>query len=114
MRLFLLAALWVHLASSVLLTGAFFMLLLAGVPRGPTARRWDTRVVVWSRLLVLVVIGSGIVWLLLRTAGFENRPQAALEPRAVWHAVLDTRPGLVWLARQHSAPGGSTRGGPWP
>ena len=99
MRLFLLAALWVHLASSVLLTGAFFMLLLAGVPRGPTARRWDTRVVVWSRLLVLVVIGSGIVWLLLRTAGFENRPQAALEPRAVWHAVLDTRPGLVWLAR---------------
>jgi putative copper export protein/mono/diheme cytochrome c family protein/peroxiredoxin len=36
---------------------------------------------------------------LLRTAAFENRPQAALEPGAVWHAVLDTWPGTVWLAR---------------
>ena len=53
----------------------------------------------WSRLLVLVALGSGIVWLLVRTAIFENRPHAALEARAVWHAVLDTWPGLVWLAR---------------
>ncbi len=53
----------------------------------------------WSRLLVLVALGSGIVWLLVRTAVFENRPHAALEARAVWHAVLDTWPGLVWLAR---------------
>ncbi len=35
MRALLLAALWVHLASCVLLTGAFFMLLLAGPPHGP-------------------------------------------------------------------------------
>ncbi|HZF05823.1 MAG TPA: CopD family protein [Patescibacteria group bacterium] len=99
MRALLLAALWVHLVSCVLLVGAFSMLLLAGQPPAPTARRWDQTLVSGSRRLVLLAIGSGIVWLLLRTAVFENRPQAALEPRAVWHAVLDTWPGLVWLAR---------------
>jgi putative copper resistance protein D len=99
MRTLLLAGLWVHLASCVLLTGAFFMLLLAGPPGASAARRWDRRVVAWSRLLVLVALSSGIVWLLVRTTIFENRPHAALEGRAVWHAVLDTWPGLVWLAR---------------
>ena len=54
MRALLLAALWIHLASSVLLMGAFFMLLLAGPSSTPTARRWDRTVVAWSRLLVLV------------------------------------------------------------
>ena len=99
MRLLLLAALSVNLASSVLLVGGFFMILLAGRSDRPTARRWEGTVLAWSRVLVLVALGSGIVWLLARTALFEGRPQAALEPRAVWHAVLDTRPGLVWLAR---------------
>src|SRR5438876_575001 len=99
MRALLLAVLWVHLASCVLLMGGFFMLLLAGPPRASAARRWDAMVVAWSRLLVLAALGSGIIWLLLRTAAFENRPHAALEARAVWHAVLDTWPGLVWLAR---------------
>jgi putative copper resistance protein D len=55
--------------------------------------------VAWSRLLLLGALGSGIVWLLVRTAVFENRPHAALEAGAVWHAVLDTWPGFVWLAR---------------
>ena len=39
MRALLLTALWIHLASSVLLVGAFFMLLLAGPARASTARR---------------------------------------------------------------------------
>src|SRR5206468_5620885 len=99
MRILLLTALSAHLASSVLVVGTFFMLLLAGPSRAPTARRWEGAMVVWGRLLLLVALGSGIVWLLVRTAVFEGRSQAALEPRAVWHAVLDTRPGLVWLAR---------------
>jgi putative copper resistance protein D len=99
MRALLLAALWVHLGSSVLLVGAFAMLLLAGQPRTATPRRWDQTLARGARLLVLVAFGSGVVWLLLRTAAFENRPQAAVEPRAVWHAVLDTWPGLVWLVR---------------
>ncbi len=99
MKALLLVALWVHLASGVLLTGAFFMLLLAGPPKTPVARRWDEAVVAWSRLLVLLALGSGIVWLMARTAVFENRPHAALEVRAMWHAVLDTWPGIVWLAR---------------
>jgi putative copper export protein/mono/diheme cytochrome c family protein len=99
MRLLLLSTLWIHLAGSVLLTGAFFMLILAGAPEAPSARRWEAALVTWARRLVLVVIGSGIVWLLLRTAVFENRLHAALEPGTVWRAVVDTRPGLVWLAR---------------
>jgi putative copper resistance protein D len=99
MRLLLFSTLWVHLASSVLLTGAFFMVLLAGAPSASTAHQWDARVLAWSRRLLLVVIGSGTVWLLLRTASFENRPEAAFEPWTVWHAVVDTQPGLVWLAR---------------
>jgi putative copper resistance protein D len=99
MRALLLIALWVHLAASVQLMGAFFMLLLAGPSRVALARRWDGTVVAWSRRIVLVALGSGIVWLLGRTAIFENRPYAALELRAVWHAVLDTQPGLIWLAR---------------
>jgi len=99
MRLVLLATLWVHLASSVLLAGAFFALLLAGWSDRPTARRWDATVIAFSRLLVLVALASGIGWLLARTAVFEGRTAAALEPRAVWHALLGTRAGLLWLTR---------------
>jgi putative copper export protein/mono/diheme cytochrome c family protein len=99
MRPLLLAALWLHLSASVLLVGAFFMLLLAGPSARPTARRWEATVMAWARLLVLLALASGLVGLLARTAVFEGRPEAALEPRAVWHAVLDTRPGLVWLGR---------------
>ena len=99
MSALLLAALCVHLICSVLLVGAFSMLLLAGPGRAAPARRWETEVVARSRLLVLIAFGSGIVWLLVRTALFENRAEAALEPRAVGQAVLDTWPGLVWLAR---------------
>src|SRR6267378_4653403 len=99
MKGLLLGVFWAHLASCVLLVGAFFMLLLASLPMATTARGWDRRLVRWSRLLVFVAMGSGVVWLLVRTAVFENRLQAALEPRAVSRAVLDTWPGLVWLAR---------------
>jgi putative copper export protein/mono/diheme cytochrome c family protein len=99
MKALLLGALWVHLAASVGLVGAFFMLLLAGPARGATARRWDRDIVRLTRVLVFVALASGGVWLLVRTALFENRPAAALEARAVWHAVVDTWPGLVWLAR---------------
>lgn len=95
----LFAVFWVHLVSGVLLVGMLFMLLLAGRPRGATARGWDRSLVRWSRVLVFIAIGSGIVWLMVRTAVFENRPGAALEPDAVSRAVLDTWPGLVWLAR---------------
>src|SRR5262245_32115648 len=99
MRLLLFTSLGVHLASSVLLVGMFSMLLIAGRSERPTAHRWEGAVVAWARCLILLALASGFVALLARTAVFEGRAQAALEPRAVWHAVLDTRPGLVWLAR---------------
>src|SRR5262249_20652167 len=100
MRALLLGAVWVHLASSVLLVGALFLLLLAGQRTDVITRRWERSVVVQSRLLILIALVAGLVWLVARTAAFENRPGAALEPRAVWHAALDTWPGLVWLGRQ--------------
>src|SRR5262245_59820448 len=99
MRLLIFATLWVHLASAVLLTGAFGMVLLAGAPSASSAHQWEARVLAWARRLLLVVLGSGTVWLLLRTASFENRPEAAFEPWTVWHAVVATQRGLVWLAR---------------
>jgi len=94
-----LAAVWAHLASGVLLTGAFYMLLLAGPPATSAARRWDRVVLSLARVLVLSALVSGIAWLMLRTAAFEGRAHAALEAHAVLHAVLDTWPGLVWLAQ---------------
>ena len=99
MRLLLLGALWVHLAASVTLVGAFSTLLLAGPARAATARRWDRDTIRVARTLVVLALASGVVWLLVRTALFENRAGAALELRAVGRAVLDTWPGLVWLAR---------------
>jgi len=99
MSALLLGALWGHLAACVLLVGSFAMLLLAGRPTTPTARRWDLIVVRGARVLVLVAIAFGVGWLLARAAIFENRPNAAFEAGAVSHAVLDTWPGFVWLAR---------------
>ena len=99
MSLLLPAVLWVHLSSSVLLVGASFMLLLAGRSDRRTARAWEETVIAGSRLLVLVAFGSGITWLLVKTAVFEGRAEAALEPRAVLGVLLDTQAGLVWLAR---------------
>jgi putative copper resistance protein D len=99
MSALLLGALWAHLAACVLLMGSFGMLLLAGRPTTPTARRWDEIVVRGCRLLVLVAIAFGVAWLLARAAIFENRPDARLEARGVSRALLDTWPGFVWLAR---------------
>ena len=99
MRALLLGALSLHLGACVLLVGTFFMPLLAGASPAPTVRRWEATLLAWSRRLVLLALASGYVWLLARTSVFENRPAAALDPRAVWHAVLDTWPGFVWLAR---------------
>ena len=95
MKALLLGAVWIYLASSVLLVGALFLLLLAGPSANATIRRWERSVVDWSRGLVVVAVVAGLVWLVARTAVFENRPGAALEPLAVWRAALDTWPGLV-------------------
>ena len=99
MSVLLLAALWAHLAACVVLVGAFGIVLLGGLPTTPTARRWDARVAVGGRIVVLIAIVCGIAWLMARTAMLENRSHAGLEVRAVAHVMLDTWPGLVWLAR---------------
>jgi len=99
MRTLLLVTLWLHLASSVSLVGTLFMLVLAGRSDHSATHRWESTVVGWARALVVIALGSGIVSLLARTAAFEGRPEAALEARAVVHALFDTRAGVIWLAR---------------
>jgi putative copper export protein/mono/diheme cytochrome c family protein/peroxiredoxin len=99
MTALLFAALAVHLTACVLVTGAFFVLLLAGPPPISTMRRWEQQVLSGARWLVLVALGSGVIWLVVSTALFEGRPDAALEARAIGHAMLDTWPGLVWTVR---------------
>lgn len=99
MTALLFAALWMHLAACVLLTGAFSLLLLAGPPPTPGLRRWEQHVLSLSQWLVAAALVSGIVWLAARTAQFEGRPGAALEVPAIWHAMLDTWPGRVWMVR---------------
>src|SRR4051794_21864533 len=95
----LLVAEWVHLAQCVLLTGAFSLLVLAGPPTTGVARRWERRVLGAARGFVVVALASGVVVLAAQTALFEGRPEAAFEPGAIWRAMLDTRPGVSWMAR---------------
>jgi putative copper resistance protein D len=99
MTTLLFSALWVHLAQCVLLTGAFSLLLLAGRPGSDFMRRWEQQVLSWARWLVVVALASGITVLATQTGLFEGRLEAALEPRAIWHAMLDTRAGLLWMVR---------------
>ncbi|MBV8615305.1 MAG: c-type cytochrome [Acetobacteraceae bacterium] len=99
MTTLLFGAEWVNLAQCVLLTGAFFLLLLAGQPATDVMRGWEHRVLSWARWVVVVALASGVAVLATQTALFEGRPEAALEPRAILHAMLDTRPGFVWMLR---------------
>jgi putative copper export protein/mono/diheme cytochrome c family protein/peroxiredoxin len=99
MTTLLFGAQWVHLAQCVLLTGALFLLLLAGQPATDFMRRWEQRVLHWARWLVIVALVSGIAVLAVQAGLFEGRPEAALEPQAIWHAMLDTRPGFLWMVR---------------
>jgi putative copper resistance protein D len=99
MTTLLFGAQWVNLAQCVLLTGAFSLLLIAGRPANDFMRRWEQRVLSWARWLVVVALASGITLLASQTGLFEGRPEAALEARAIWHAMLDTRSGLIWMVR---------------
>jgi putative copper resistance protein D len=95
----LFGAQWVHLAECVLLTGAFFLLLLAGQPATDFMRRWEQHVLCGARWFVIIALASGAAVLAVQAGLFEGRPQAVLEPRAIWHAMLDTRPGFLWMVR---------------
>lgn len=95
----LLSALWIHVSACVLLTGSFLLLLLAGPPQTPIFHRWENRVLTVTRWLSVAALVSGVVWLAARTAVFEGRTEAAFDPKAVLHAMLDTWPGLVLMTR---------------
>jgi putative copper export protein/mono/diheme cytochrome c family protein/peroxiredoxin len=99
MNAVLLTALWIHLTACALVVGALSMSLLAGPARCPAMYRWEEGILRIARWSVLVALGSGIIWLVTRTALFEGRPDAAHDVLAVSRAALDTWPGQVWIAR---------------
>jgi putative copper export protein/mono/diheme cytochrome c family protein/peroxiredoxin len=100
MTALLFAAQWTHLTLCVLLTGSLCILLLAGQPPAAFTRQWEQRVLRWGCLTVVGALLSGVVVMSIETALFEGRPAAALEPRAILRAALDTRLGLIWMVRQ--------------
>ena len=61
MTTLLFVAQWVHLAQCVLLTGAFFLLLLAGPPTTDFMRRWERRVLRSARWFVVAALASGVI-----------------------------------------------------
>ncbi|MET0850480.1 MAG: CopD family protein [Candidatus Rokuibacteriota bacterium] len=90
---------WINLAPGLLLVGTFAALLLAGPHRPDTARRWEARCLRGARVLVLVLLASGLAVLAYQAAYAAGRPGAALDP-AEWGRVLfTTQFGTVWLVR---------------
>jgi putative copper export protein/mono/diheme cytochrome c family protein/peroxiredoxin len=94
-----LAVAWFHLAACVVLTGTFSLLLMAGDPTAPAMRRWEAQVLAAARWLVIAAIASGLLWLTIRTALFEGRAKAAIDPSALLRSMLDTWPGNIWMMR---------------
>ena len=99
MTTLLFGAHWVDLTLGVLLTGAFFLLLLAGSPQTDLMRIWERRVLACAQWLVIAALASGVVVMAAQTALFEGRPAAALDLQAVSSAMLDTQFGFLWMGR---------------
>lgn len=76
------------------------MLLLTGRPTTQVIIEWERRILTTARWLIAVALVSGIGWLAVGTALFEGRLGALKEPTAIWHSMLDTWPGHVWMLRQ--------------
>lgn len=100
MNAFLFSSLALHLAACSLLTGASFLLVLAGPARDEAAAKWEQRVLACSKWLVLVSLGSGLVWFALRAATFTEQTATALDPSAIFSAAIGTWAGKIWLVRQ--------------
>lgn len=94
------ASLLLHVAACSLLTGASFLLVLAGRPKDEAAGRWERMALSASKWLALVALGAGLIWFALRAATFTGRPETALDPSAIFAAAIDTWVGKVWLIRQ--------------
>jgi putative copper resistance protein D len=94
-----LLARFVHLSASIVIVGSAAVIVLAGRSDRPTALAWESRVVRLTRALVWLALAAGVVTLTQQAATVEARPAAAIEPLALARVALETRFGLVWLAR---------------
>jgi putative copper export protein/mono/diheme cytochrome c family protein/peroxiredoxin len=92
---------WLHLAACVGLAGIAAFLLLAGRAEPPSdgIAAWRARMLRWSRGLVAVAIGAGVLTLSHQAIVFENRLGAAFDLEALARVLFNTQVGLVWLVR---------------
>jgi putative copper resistance protein D len=94
----------IHLAATVLAAGtvAFVTLVappvIGAVPNGMPALRRQLAMLVWIALAIATL--SGIAWLVWLSADIYGTPiiEACLHG-GVWSVLIDTRFGLVWIAR---------------
>jgi putative copper resistance protein D len=90
---------WLHLVPGLLLVGVFTVLLIAERARRPTAQSWESRLLGWTRWLVVLVPITGVAVLAHHVAYVAGRPAAALDAQS-WLTVLgQTQFGTVWLVR---------------
>lgn len=99
MNIVIFSVLSLHVVTSVLLTGAFSLLLLAGPPQTATFHRWESAVISSTRWLSIAALLSGVFWLAARTAVFEGRAEAVIDPDAILHAMSNTWPGFILMSR---------------
>jgi len=90
---------WLHLASSVFLVGGAALLLLAGPTDRPTARRWESWILLAGGVFVPLALVTALVTVAVQTAVLEGRASAALEPAALTRLLTQTQGGIVWLVR---------------
>ncbi len=99
MNSLLFASLWLHLAASSLLSGASFLLLIAGRPVDQQTVDWERQLVRICRWLAVVALLAGLIWFAARVSIFTGRVEAAIEPASILDAALQTWPGQVWAIR---------------
>jgi len=73
-----LAIRWVHLASGIILTGAFLFAFLVGNRGSVTIQAWDRRVMDWTRWTVGVLLVSGLAVLSYQAVVVTGKPAEGL------------------------------------
>ena len=97
MDAFLAAARLVHYAAAIqIFGGAIFYTLLIPAALRPALRRLIRNIELAGALLLLI---SGIAWLMATTAGMGDGPQDAFNAPVVWTVLTSTEFGHVWGPR---------------
>jgi putative copper export protein/mono/diheme cytochrome c family protein len=93
------AARWLHLAAGLGLVGLVTATLLVRHRDRPTVLAWETRMLRWARVLVGLVLVTGLATLAHQSAVVTGRPGAALEIGEWTRLLGHSQFGTVWLVR---------------